>query len=215
VRLVAVCAAVTATVALTHSTASGAFSGSAVTSSNSVGTASSFCTATPTTLYPVGDSWTEESNTALNNVNDTGLRLRSSSAGDRRVWIRFTLPAIPARCDLTQAVLSVYNNLPVASRTVDVYRGDPAAAQWTSAGITWGNQPAGIGTGVGSATPGSAAWQTWTVTAHVAAQYAGGANGNNGFVLRDRTENSATAREQVYSDLQTGATAPNLVLTWG
>ena len=53
------------------------------------------------------------------------------------------------------------------------------------------------------------------MTEHVAAQYAGGVNGNNGFLLRDRTENAGTPREQVYYDRQDANFSPRLVLTWG
>ena len=82
---------------------------------------------------------------------------------------------------------------------------------WASATITWGNQPAGVGPAVGSASLGAAGWQTWTVTAHVRDQYA---NGNNGFVLKDHTENNGVVVDQVYNVLESGATAPTLVVTW-
>jgi hypothetical protein len=88
---------------------------------------------------------------------------------------------------------------------------------WTAADITWNNEPINpLGPQATNAqTTSTAGWQVWTVTDHVLAQYAGGVNGNNGFLLSDRTENAATAREQVYYDRQDATYSPRLVLTWG
>jgi hypothetical protein len=108
-------------------------------------------------------------------------------------------------------VLSLYNRTPAPARTIDVYRG-ALAPVWTSAAITWTNQPAAAGTAVGKPSPPAPGWQSWTVTAHVQDQYA---NGNNGFVLRDRNENAGASVEQVYDSIDMGATAPTLVVTWG
>jgi hypothetical protein len=113
---------------------------------------------------------------------------------------------------VSSAVLSLYARTPTAGRTIDVYRGLSTAPAWTSAAITWGTQPAASGTAVGSASRATAGWQSWTVTAHVQDQYA---NGNNGFVVMDHAENAGVAVDQVYDDLQTPATAPSLVVTWG
>src|SRR3712207_3451179 len=115
VRGAALGAAVTATVALTHSTASGALTANTGDSGNSVAAAASFCTASPTTLYSAGDAWTDEAAPANNYQSDLNLRVQSSSAGDRRTWIRFTLPSVPARCDLVQAQLRLYNWTPTGS----------------------------------------------------------------------------------------------------
>jgi hypothetical protein len=201
------------TVALASSTASGAFTASTVDTGNSVATAASFCVApgTTSTVTSAGDSWTDEAAAATTHGGDPALYVRSSSAGDRRTWVRFTLPSPPTHCTVASAALSLYARTPTAGRTIDAYRGAVTPA-WTSAAITWTNQPAAAGTAVGSASLAAAGWQTWTVTAHVQDQYA---NGNNGFVLQDRTENAGVAVDQIYDDLQTPATAPTLVVTWG
>ena len=213
VRLGAFGAAAAATVALTQVPVSGAFSGLSGNAANSVSSAASFCTAPPTTLYSSGDTWTDEAAPAANHQNDLELRVRSSSAGDRRIWTGFTLPTVPTRCDLTQAKLSFYNKIPTSGRNIDVYRGDPTDPLWTAATINWSNQPDHIGTAAtNAATTTVAGWQEWVVTGHVLAQYA---NGNNGFALRDRTENSASPQEQVYYDRQDTTYRPTLVLTWG
>jgi hypothetical protein len=215
VRLGALGVTAAATVALTQVTASGAFSGVAGNANDSVSSAASFCTASPDTLYSTGDSWTDESATSANNQNDVELRVRSSSAGDRRVWIGFALPTPPAspHCQLVQATLSFYNKIPTSGRTIEVWRGNPGSPLWTAATITWSNQPGSLGPAVtNDPTPTVPGFQEWVVTDHVRAQYSGG---NNGFLLKDSAENSGTAREQVYYDRQDPTYRPTLVLTWG
>jgi hypothetical protein len=54
--------------------------------------------------------------------------------------------------------------------------------------------------------------QQWTVTSLVSALYAGQ---NNGFVLRDRSENAGLSSPTYFTSREGGATAPQLVLTWG
>jgi hypothetical protein len=213
-RIAVLLSAAGLTVALASSTAHGAFSAATGDTGDSVGTAASFCVApgTTSTATSAGDAWTDEAATTTNHGGDAFLAVRSSSAGDRRTWVRFTLPSPPTHCTVASAVLSLYARTPASGRTIDAYRGTYITPVWTSTGITWANQPAAAGTAVGTASRSTAGWQTWTVTAHVQDQYA---NGNNGFVLRDRTENAGVSVEQVYDDLQTPATAPTLVVTWG
>jgi hypothetical protein len=217
-RLGACGAAAAATVALTQVPVSGAFSGLGGNAANSVSSAASFCTAPPDTLSSTGDSWTDEAAPSTNHRDDEELRIRSGSEGDRRAWIAFQLPSAPAspHCQLSQAKLTLYNKTPVSGRNIDVYRGSPGPPLWTAAGITWSNQPSSLGpAATNAATTAVAGQQVWDVTAHVVVQYAGGVNANNGFLLRDRTENSGTPREQVYYDRQHTTHRPTLVLTWG
>jgi hypothetical protein len=220
VRLVAMGAAGAATVALTQVTASGAFSGAAGNTVNSVSSAPTFCTAAPKTLYSSGDAWIDETSgfTDTNHQNDLDLHVRSSSGGDRRVWIGFSLVPDPnpdpAHCQLKTATLTLYNRAPSLGRNIDVYRGNPTSRIWTAADVTWTNQPVNpLGPAVTNAmTTGVAGPQQWVVTDFVAAQYA---SGNNGFLLRDRNEGSGTPSEQLYYDRQNGSNSPTLVLTWG
>jgi large repetitive protein len=213
VRLSAFGTAAAATVALTQVPVSGAFSAVSGNAANSVSSAASFCTATSTTLYSTGDTWTDAADPADNNQNDPELTVRASTSGDRYVWTAFALPAVPARCELSQARLRYYNKDPDSGTNVDVYRGDPTVLPlWTAATLTWSNQPAYLGpAATNAATTSTAGWQEWVVTDHVVAQYR---DGNNGFVLRDRKATS-TYYQQIYYDRQHTTFTPTLVLTWG
>ena len=214
-RLAAVALAAVATAALTQSTAGASFAGTTGNAGDKVSSAATFCSTAPTTVLSAGDSWTDEANTSANHYDDLNLYVRSSSAGDRRhTWIRFDLPAVPARCDLVQAKLSFYATASAAGRNIDVYRANPAATPWASTTIWWGDEPT-VATppATNAVTTGAPGWQQWTVTALVQAQYPAGAN--NGFLLRDRVENAGTAQQQVYYDRQNATYYPRLVLTWG
>lgn len=211
-RLVAVGLAVALTVALAREPSSGAFAAQTGSSANSVSSAADFCTSPGTvTVGAAGDAWIDSSNPTVNRGSDTSLYVLSGPAATLRTVVRFSLPARPAGCFLSDASLRLYNRSPVSGRTIDVYRGDPASPQWTAATVTWANQPAAAGTAVAAVTGSSAGYQAWTVTAHVQAQYT---SGNNGFVLRDRAEGAASDHEQVYNDLQHSTSPPQLALTW-
>ena len=213
-RLGAFAAAAAATVGLTQVPVSGAFSAVSGSAGNTASSAANFCTATPTTLYSTGDSWTDEAAANYIGQNDTEIKVRSSTSGRRYVWTGFALPTVPAHCDLSGAELSYYNKTPAPGRNIDVYRGNPTSRIWTAADLMWSNQPINpLGpastNALTTSTPG---WQRWDVTDHVRAQYSGG---NNGLVLMDRVPNASPGAEQVYYDRQHSTYTPTLVLTWG
>jgi hypothetical protein len=214
VVLAAVGLAAGLTVGVARSTAASAFTASTGDTSNKVTAAASFCVApgTTSTVTSAGDSWTDEAAPTTNHGGDPALYVRSSSTGDRRTWVRFNPPAPPTHCRVASAQLRLYARTPTPGRTIEVYRGLATAPAWTSTGITWATQPSAVGPAASSSSLVAAGWQTWNVTAHVQDQYA---NGRNGFVLQDSSENAGVAVDQVYDDLQTPATAPTLVVTWG
>ena len=209
------------TVALAGQSASGAFSGVTGSSGNSVTAAASFCSAGPTTLSAVADSYVSSSAPTTRYGDGTRLSVRSEGAGgsggnNHRALLRFALPPTPSGCALATATLRLYNANPSSStRTIQVFRaaGTPS---WTEAtdttGVTWNTAPAPEGTASNSVTPLAAGWQEWAVTGQLTAMYAGT---NNGFVVRDQTEGANGGFAQSYiSDEATEAARPQLVLTW-
>jgi len=207
------------TVTLAQVPVQAAFRATSGSTGNSVGSAASFCTAAPTTLYSAGDAWVDRNAATTNTQNDVELRVLASPSLTRRIWIRFDLPASPGpHCSVAQARLRFYNKTPTANRDVVVRRGTASATPWTADMITWNNQPVPTGTAVGSETakttwtPG---WQYWNVTTLVNEQDAGGTTGNNGLVLLDGAESSGSGQQQVYFDRQDATYHPTLVLTWG
>ncbi len=196
-------------VTLAQTSAGSVFTGATGSSGNSVGTAADFCPPGGTTLTPSGDSWIDSSST-MPKGSSSSLMVATSVSANQRVLVRFSLPSLPAACVLASAELRLYNTSPTTGRTIDVYRGDPTAPLWAEATVTWGDQPPAVGTAVSSATVSTAGWQTWTVTDHVLAHYAGT---NNGLILRDSIEGVSPLSEQHYSSRE-GATPPELVLAW-
>jgi hypothetical protein len=207
---VAVASALTALLAQ-HAT-SAAFTASTADGGNQVTAAASFC-ASPgsTTLTASADSTGYQQNPTTTYGTSTSTGVGSQTGANGRVVVRFTLPALGAHCDVTAATLRLYANSPVAGATIDAYRADPTAPLWTEAGLTWNTLPAPAGTAVGSASLGVVGWQQWTVTSHVQTLYT---TANNGFLLKDRTENAATGRWQLY-DSDEATNKPELLITWG
>jgi hypothetical protein len=197
-------------VTLAHTSAGSGFTGATDSSGNSVGTAADFCPAGGTTLTPSGDSWIDSAPSQNPNGSDLSLMVTASTTKNHRALVRFTLTSLPAACVLASAELRLYNNSPTSGRTIDVYRGDPTAPLWAEATVTWDNQPPAVGTAASSFTVSVGGWQTWTVTDHVLAHYAGT---NNGLILRDSIEGVSPVAEQRYSSRE-GANPPELVLTW-
>jgi Tfp pilus assembly protein PilW len=87
--------------------------------------------------------------------------------------------------------------------------GLPGGSSWTETGVTWNNQPAPAGAAVNTAS--GTGWSEWSVASLVTEMYSGS---NYGFVVRDETEDSATAQLQTFYSRE-GGIAPELVITFG
>ncbi len=208
-------AAVAMTVLLGHSPASGAFTAHTGTGGSTVGTAASFCTSPGSDdVVVTNDAFTDQNAAGTPHGAAPALEVSSGVNQNRRTYLRFTLPTAPHNCRLTTAQLRLRASAPTAGRTIDVYRADPGQSpQWTAAALMWSNQPAPVGTPVGTASLGAVGVQTWDVTAHTLTLYGGA---NNGFVLVDRLEGQNGPFVQAYDEQSTaGGTPPVLRLTWG
>ena len=188
---------------------------------------------TPATTTAASDASVRQGSATSNFGTQTTNNIATQSGLNRRLYIRFDLtqcvPAIPASATVRLATLRMYLTvLPAVCRTVDVFR---ATASWTEAAITWNNQPFGtainnpasgsavdtfdVGTPVGCENRTANVYNTGlVVTVDVAAFVAGTAN--NGWMLRDDVEGSATTYTQTWSakDLGTASQAPQLVITY-
>lgn len=160
------------------------------------------------TVTASADAWVNQSSTGQNNGSDTVLSVRSASSGNRRTFVTFTLPTLPAACTMTSATLRLFDASPTVLRTIRAQR---VAASWTENGITWSNQPGGTGAVATSSTPLLAGWQSWTVTAQVQAMYVGV---NDGFVVSDQSENALVPASQQYSSREAGSNVPELIVSW-
>ena len=191
-------------------------------------------TATPTTTTVVADTTARQASATSTFGTVTNLTVSSASGANQRTYVRFDLstcnPAIPASATVRKATLRLYlTAVPAACRTIDLFA---AAAAWTEAGLTWNNQPFGatinnpasgsasgsftVGTPAGCTNQAAAAYVTGgTVTSDVASWVAGTTT-NNGWMLRDDVEGSATTRSTTFAskNLGTIAQAPQLVVTY-
>lgn len=183
-----------------------AFSATTSNPANSFQAASSFCGSQ--TLSATRDAWVVTNPGGGNNGTDTSLYV-ASRAQDRRSFVGFDLPAIPAGCTLTDARLRLNATSSQGPRTILAYR---VGGSWTETGVTWNTQPGTSGS-PSSSTSGTG-WREWAVLQQVLDMYA---SGNHGFMLRDQTEGAGRQGfTQVYDSREGGAAnAPTLVLTFG
>ncbi len=161
------------------------------------------------TVQASADSWVDQASPATNKGTDTVLKLTSRDPSlNARAVVQFNLPALPSGCTVTSATLRLNNKSPLSGRTIEALRN---TASWTETGVTWTNQPATAGAAATATTPSAAGWMQWDVTSHVQAMYAGS---NNGFVLRDQTENGAGFENQ-FDSREASANRPELVVVVG
>ena len=154
------------------------------------------------------DSWMNQGSAASNFGTDAILKVKSQSGNsNNRMITRFALPAVPAGCTVTLARLRLYASSSTAGRTLQALR---VNAAWAENTVTWANQPPTTGTAV--TTTSGAGYREWTVTPQVALMYSGT---NNGFLIRDATENGAGPEQSFHAREKAPDNPPQLVLTFG
>ena len=165
------------------------------------------CTGSTVTVGAAADSWLLQSSAGQNYGADSTLKVAAKSGGNSRALVRFTLPAIPAGCQVTQARLRMFASSFKTGRTLQALR---ANASWTEGGVNWNNQPATTGTAATVAS--GSGYREWTVTSHVQSMYS---TTNHGFLVRDATEGGG-GTEQGFNSREKGSdNPPRLVLTFG
>jgi hypothetical protein len=141
------------------------------------------------------DSHVSQASPASSFGTATTLSVRSSVAANMRTFVQFSLTscAIPANALVTDGELKlILSSAPTASRTYDAHR---VTASWAEGTITWTNQPAVSASTTAGVTTGTTSNVTlnWDVTSDVQA-FLDGTSSNFGWRIKDRTEDSATAR---------------------
>jgi hypothetical protein len=180
------------------------------------------------------DTYVQQGAPATSAGAAASMTVRSSAGANDRVYVSFNLakcsPAIPAAAIIRNATLNLYvTAIPATTcRTLDIFR---MAAAWTEAGITWNNQPVGVSinnpptvqrtssTTVGPSSPcvytTANQYIPWSVTADVT-QFIAGSATNNGWMIRDDSEGSATARAETFATREAAVLtqAPQLTVSY-
>jgi predicted ribosomally synthesized peptide with SipW-like signal peptide len=161
------------------------------------------------TVTAGADAWIDQAAPSSNLGADSVLKVTTKGPNlNTRALVQFNLPSLPAGCSVTTATLRMHNKSPVSGRTLAAYAN---SAAWTENGVTWANQPGTTGSASTAATPSSAGWMQWDVTSQVQGMYSGS---NNGFSVRDQTENGPGV-EQQFDSREAGINLPELVVTFG
>jgi len=153
------------------------------------------------------DSWIDQSSSSSNFGTDAILKVRSQSGGNYRALVRFSLPAQPSGCTVTLATLRLYAVASTTGRTLQALQ---LASSWSESGVTWSNQPATTGTA--ATTTSGLGYREWAVTSQVQAMYSGA---NDGFLVRDQTEDGGGAEQSLHSREKAPDNPPELVITFG
>jgi hypothetical protein len=182
--------------------------------SNTFTAASSFCT--DIGLHSVTadrDTYVDQNSvTTATGGTGTTMNVQSrNSSRNQRALVGFTLPTKPSSCSVTAATLKLTDSTSDSGRSIDVLQISPSAT-WSETAVTWNTQPATTGTAATSSSLSGN--QSWTVTSQVQAMY-GSTGPNNGFLLKDQTESSSSAKTQVYSTREAATNKPTLEVTFG
>jgi hypothetical protein len=153
------------------------------------------------------DGWVLQSSASQNYGTDSVLKVETKTGADARAYVRFSLPAIPAGCQVTSARLRLYASSYKTGRTLQAFR---VAAPWTEGGLTWSNQPATAGTAVTTAS--GSGYREWLATQLVRDMYA--PNANHGFTIRDASPNGQM-NQDFHSREKGTDNPPRLVVTFG
>lgn len=148
----------------------------------------------------------DQATTNFGTANDLYVQSRDGSR-NRRTLVYMPLPSKPSGCVVSSAILRLYATTVTSGRTIEAYR---AAVSWTETGVNWNNQPAAVGTPATSDSGSTIGWKEWNVTALVDLMY----GSNNGFVLKDATENLAAAPDQIYDSREGGSNDPELIVSF-
>ena len=127
---------------------------------------------TSATATADADSWVAQNTPAATNGASPSLAVRSKQSANQRALVHFALPAVPAGCTVTEAVLRLNATSATKGRTLQAVA---LAAPWTEGTVTWSNQPST--TGAAATTASGTGWRQWTVTAQVKAMYTGANHG--------------------------------------
>jgi len=190
-------------------------------------------TATPATTTAEVDATVAQGSPTTAMGTATSLTIQSATSTNDRIYLRFILtncsPAIPASATIRLATLRLYVTArPAVCRTLDIF---PATVSWVESSITWNSQPFGTtlnnpptGSRTGTFNLGNAAGCQntalgYTIGAGVTADvqsYVSGSSTNDGWMIRDDTEGSATTRTETFASKELGTLAeePQLVISY-
>jgi CSLREA domain-containing protein len=177
------------------------------TATSAVASAAS-CTVTSVTYQANADAWLEQNSPSSNKGSDSTLKVKAQGSSDNfRAVVRFNIPTtLPSGCVVQSATLRLNSPSAVSGRTLQAFR---LAASWTENGVSWGNQPATVGSA--ATTPSGTGNRNWDVTTQVRDNFTAGTQ--HGFLIRDASEGGGGA-EQSFRSREESNNRPVLIVTY-
>jgi hypothetical protein len=158
------------------------------------------------TVGASADTWILQSSPTSNYRDDSVIKVDTKAGSNARVLVRFTLPSIPAGCGIVDAELRLYAGSYKTGRTIEAVG---LASTWSEASVTWSNQPAPVG--AAAAVASGSGYLEWSVTSQVVSMV----TANNGFLIRDSSENGDGVEQGFHSREKGTDNPPQLVVTFG
>lgn len=157
------------------------------------------------------DSYVNEQSPTTNYGSSSILRVRSSAAGDTRIFVIWDLSSIPSDATITDAQMILYKSSDGGAfpRTYDA---EKASGSWTEGGLNWNNQPGVTGSVVSISITTAEGEYNWSITDFVQ-DWVDITSTNYGVRIKDQTEGSASV---VLSDFHSkeGANDPYLTFNY-
>lgn len=181
--------------------------------------AASVAASTCTLSAPAADADVDGSLLTMNSNfgSSPDLRIRSSTLGNRRSFVRFDLSscAIPAAARVTNATVTLYlTQSPNSSRTYEIRR---VTAGWAEGTVTFANQPATAAAATSTTSTGTTSGVTlsWPVTTDAQA-FAAGTATNNGWRVVDSSEGALLAIDSTFGARERASAGerPQLIVTY-
>ncbi len=163
------------------------------------------------------DTFVDQDVTGAKNTTNygtaTNIDVKSLNGKNRRIFIQANTPSLPSGAVLDSVHLNVYLANP-PSTSIRLYSISQVTNSWNENTITWDNQPLATTTPIAihGIYPVYNSWVTFEVTSDVKSVLAG-ESVNNGWMIRDRFENSNTQywaefRSREYSGVCEGSQSP-------
>lgn len=168
------------------------------------------CAAGTVTVPAIADSYVDQDMPGMNFGTDGSLKVRTqllgalgiSLGGEWWTLVRFTLPATPPLCAVTNAKLRLFASAASPGRTLSAYR---VAASWGETTVNWTNKPATAGTAV--TTTSGTGYREWIVTGLYSLSA-------SGFLVRDDGGSLLSMHQQLFNSHEAASNRPELVVTF-
>ncbi len=173
--------------------------------------ATGFWAAQSAVLVSIADADVNEAKPNKNYGSGKLMVVNSDAGGNRRVYLRFDLSAIPVNSTVQSATLSIC--VLTAPKTARAYETHRVTEDWNETSVTWNDQPVTEpASGSSTSIPTSPGCVTWSVETDVQAWVSNSAT-NYGWRVNDGAENASKSVQTKFRTRE-NSSGPTLSVTY-